>query len=48
MANQLMNAVVIKTHISVQVYRVSGGWCNFADCTTVYKDEDLQMNGEVK
>lgn len=48
MANQLMNAVVIKTNLNVQVYSVSGGWCNYADCKTIYKAEDLKMKGEAK
>lgn len=42
--NELKKAIVIATGKEVQVYRLNrGGWCNFADSKTEYKDSELRF-----
>ena len=42
--NKTRKAKVKATGQIVEVYRLHrGGWCNYADCKTEYKEEDLQF-----
>jgi len=44
MSNELLEATIIKTGAKIQVYRLkSGGFCNYADCNTRYKKEELRF-----
>lgn len=45
MSRPIYNATVKATGQKVQVYKLdSGGYCNFSDCTTTYKKEELLIN----
>lgn len=42
MVNELKKAKVKTTGKIIEVYRLlKGAWCDYADCNTVYNDEDL-------
>jgi len=42
--NTIRKAKVKATGQTVEVYYLQkGGWCNYADCKTEYKEEDLQF-----
>lgn len=44
MENKLKKAKVKSTGNIVEVYKLNSGlWCNYADCTTTYKSEDLDF-----
>lgn len=42
--NKTRKAKVKATGKIIEVYRLQrGNWCDYADCTTEYKEEDLQF-----
>jgi len=42
MSRETKKAVAKATGFKVEVYRLNnGGWCNFADCKTLYKEDEL-------
>jgi len=48
-SNPLYNATTVKDGRSVQVYKLgSGNWCDFSNCTTQYKPDEVKILGKVK
>ena len=44
MAKSTRKAKVKATGQTVEVYKLDkGGWCNYADCKTEYKTEELEF-----
>jgi hypothetical protein len=44
MKNNTVKARLKSTGELIEVYKLKrGGWCNFKDCTTTYKDEELEF-----
>jgi hypothetical protein len=44
MAQDVKKAIVIATNEKVEVYALKrGGYCNFKDCKTEYKESDLKF-----
>ena len=42
--SKVVKATVKATGKQVEVYKLrSGGWCDYSDCKTVYKDEELKF-----
>lgn len=44
MSNQLKEAIVVGTTKAIKVYKLkSGMWCDFADCRTTYREDQLKF-----
>ncbi len=42
--NKVLKAKVKATGLSVEVYKLAnGGWCNFANYSTIYSDSELEF-----
>lgn len=49
MSREIKKVKVNATGLSVEVYRLNGGgWCNFADCKTLYKEDELTFPNQTR